>query len=415
MTTPPTPANVSTTILPTAQPQAPKPTTTYRLWTRLRDFLSKNHQPHDFTTDAFVAHDLGVADPFPVLQIAFPVKFPRLVVLLRLFIFLLLAISLPGLTYYFYAFLLSLLPTMLLTAKWLQYKYDIGNGSIKWVWSKVTVLAKVCVLHYFSMTSRGTRIDNVFGKFSCWSFWTTYLIFHIRPARFMKNYLAAWKQQYPYEVAVFFDNKHESFLRIPCRPPQVAGADSLDDEHLLRHLHHIYNIYRIQEGVIAALTPKSLVRVDVIELNHNRFAGPFESTLDLGFDGYQQVARLEHLDTMADQRYLVQHLQDKNVMWTSNPPGGGSSPGTPPDIPPQRALNFVTGWDANAASYIILTPTVLSIFVTVIWPAVAVRKYGADVQSSVQTGTAVASYIITAGALLIALAAWYDSILTTRR
>ncbi|KAH8675141.1 hypothetical protein BGZ61DRAFT_100244 [Ilyonectria robusta] len=87
-----------------------------------------------------------------------------------------------------------------------------------------------------------------------------------------------------------------------------------------------------------------------------------------------------------------------------------SSRSLQPDRP--QALNFVCGWDAHTATLIIIFPTVLSIVVGIAWPTRAVLKYGADVQTSVQTGVSVASYIVTAGALLIALATWYDSVTT---
>jgi len=62
-----------------------------------------------------------------------------------------------------------------------------------------------------------------------------------------------------------------------------------------------------------------------------------------------------------------------------------------------QGLNMVMGWDANAASLIILAPTVFSIVIAVVWPAVAVRVHGQDVQVSVTTGATVASYVVTAG------------------
>lgn len=84
----------------------------------------------------------------------------------------------------------------------------------------------------------------------------------------MTNYLAAWRQHYPCEVIVFVDNKHESFLRIPC-PPVLENA-TLDDEYLFKHLYHIYNLSKIQGGLIMALIPKSLIKVDIIEVCHKK-------------------------------------------------------------------------------------------------------------------------------------------------
>ncbi|KAJ2989474.1 hypothetical protein NUW58_g3444 [Xylaria curta] len=80
----------------------------------------------------------------------------------------------------------------------------------------------------------------------------------------------------------------------------------------------------------------------------------------------------------------------------------------PTDTP--AALNFVTKWDPFWLSVIVLSPTVASIVITVAWPAVAVLKYGADVQTSVQTATSLASYIVTTGALLIGLVTLFDAL-----
>jgi hypothetical protein len=63
----------------------------------------------------------------------------------------------------------------------------------------------------------------------------------------------------------------------------------------------------------------------------------------------------------------------------------------------QMGLNFVLAWDAQIASLLILQPTVASLIICVVWPIVSVLKYQVDVQTSVQTATSLASYIVTAG------------------
>lgn len=61
-------------------------------------------------------------------------------------------------------------------------------------------------------------------------------------------------------------------------------------------------------------------------------------------------------------------------------------------------------------SNIILLPTLLSVAATVAWPIVAVLRFGEGVQDSVQTATAVGSYIITAGALVVGLVTLFDAL-----
>jgi hypothetical protein len=121
------------------------------------------------------------------------------------------------------------------------------------------------VLRYFSMTSRGTRVNNPFGQINCWVFWAFYLVFCFRLSRFLTNYLAAWKQNFGnlHEVVLFADSKHESILRVPCPSPDERFVD---DKYLAKHLYHVYNICRIRQGLLAVLIPKIVVRVEVIEV-----------------------------------------------------------------------------------------------------------------------------------------------------
>jgi hypothetical protein len=100
---------------------------------------------------------------------------------------------------------------------------------------------------------------------------------------------------------------------------------------------------------------------------------------------------------------FVEKLREENVIQTGIANGGNpplpviSGSGTSGTAGQARALSFVSGWDTFLASVVIITPTVLSVILCIVWPAVAVMKYGADVQTSIQTGTALASYIVTAG------------------
>jgi hypothetical protein len=148
--------------------------------------------------------------------------------------------------------------------------------------------------------------------------------------------------------------------------------------------------------------------IDAIKLNRGRYAGAVHSTLNLGFDGYRQVALLDNPDAGDHNYRLIRELQEQHVLRMANPQGdqlnAHTVPGTQQPAHTLRALNFVSGWDTSAASYLILTPTLISILISIIWPAVAVRVFEADVQTSIQTGTAVASYIITAGNNLPSLA-----------
>jgi len=109
---------------------------------RLRQFLTREDQSHGFTTDAFVERELGVADPFPVTHLFFPVGWWRVVTLVRfiLQIQFALLLLLPG----FYTQILILLAVLLLVpkiiSKVLQKKSGLGDGSLGWIWLKSILL-----------------------------------------------------------------------------------------------------------------------------------------------------------------------------------------------------------------------------------------------------------------------------------
>jgi len=64
-----------------------------------------------------------------------------------------------------------------------------------------------------------------------------------------------------------------------------------------------------------------------------------------------------------------------------------------------NALNIVRGWDPHVASLVVLFPIALSLSISIIWSAVAVATFKADVQTSFQTGFTIGSYVVTAGTL----------------
>ncbi|KAI0157760.1 hypothetical protein GGR57DRAFT_510704 [Xylariaceae sp. FL1272] len=97
-------------------------------------------------------------------------------------------------------------------------------------------------------------------------------------------------------------------------------------------------------------------------------------------------------------------------------------------LEPEFALNFVEAWDSTPVLISILTPTIISLAICITWPIVAVHNFEADIQASVQTSASMASYFVTAspslmvfkraftdvyssvGALIIALLAWYETL-----
>lgn len=107
-------------------------------------------------------------------------------------------------------------------------------------------------------------MDQAFPIFSLWSlFWSIYFITSVRRKRFTQNYIEAWRQNYPdYAIPVFFDRS--SCLRIPCPDP---NDPALDDAWIWSHLSFFYRISRIEGGIAPVLLPKSLSRLETVEVS----------------------------------------------------------------------------------------------------------------------------------------------------
>lgn len=73
------------------------------------------------------------------------------------------------------------------------------------------------------------------------------------------------------------------------------------------------------------------------------------------------------------------------------------------------AINIVENWSTEAGAVVVGLPLVISLLFCIVWSAVAVAVFGADVNMSTQTGFTIGSYVVTAGALLIALVAFLDT------
>jgi hypothetical protein len=196
-------------------------------------------------------------------------------------------------------------------------------------------------------------------------------------------------------------------MDIPCPEPV-----DVDDEVILKHIKPFYYLALFRDGVIRASIPKTLSSVEIVELVRGQVAGRPVETLDLGFDGHREILYFKDPSGLKGSTAIVQQLRRQGVYRCvkNDCDCGDRANLLEAQGDTVRCLNMVPGWNGNAASVIILTPTILSIAIAVAWPAVAVRVYGEDVQTSVQTGGTVASYVVTAGALLIALVTWYDQI-----
>ncbi|KAF7512971.1 hypothetical protein GJ744_011237 [Endocarpon pusillum] len=204
------------------------------------------------------------------------------------------------------------------------------------------------------------------------------------------DYIAAWRQKLEqsnnsgpasHDIHLYVEN---SYLKVPI----PTGPD---DAATFRVLQMWYCMMQFRMGLGEILLPKRLTRIDrvricKVELRPVGLGSKIES-LVLGRSKSSHVAFFEDPEKVKGQVTVTQKL----LANTEN-----------------EGLEFVRSWNIVAVSAIVLLPFVLSLIFSGIWIGVSVKK-DTDVQVAVQSAFTVASYIVTAGTLLVALIAFIDS------
>jgi hypothetical protein len=284
---------------------------------------------------------------------------------------------------------------------------------------------------------------------------------------FNEDYLEAWKQVFEEEDASMKASNSSSIMlfRDNFGPFEVPCSKRMMDEDFVRHIRSFYYILRTQGGLLEALSFRELNFIEVvtvrtraendcktftnfIKLERNMAVGYRKYYLDLGRYRYDNrlVHFFRHPSQLKYSSSIVKRLKEDKIICipSMNPllvmspdsttadvmvrlhtsrsanaittlAGAEESPGmTIPSTRPMisehgGALNLVSRWNTSTAGTIVALPVVFSVFVCVAWPIVAHKVYGADVQSSVQTGFGVGSYIVTTGAIMIALVTFLDA------
>ncbi len=220
------------------------------------------------------------------------------------------------------------------------------------------------------------------------------------------------------------------------QPTEVPCHERMDDRGLMEHLAKFYYMQKMRCGLLEALSFKTLGMVEVVEIQGNIAVGRRTGILELGRYTSNRRTYYFHKASKAEGTPIIDALRAGNVLlpagetpllerlverwgqgqrpgWRSSPlPGrkdtAASSASSPLDA--RRALNFVSTTHTSFAGIAVVLPFLLSLAVIVVWPVVATQKYRADVQMSLQTAFTVGSYVVTAGALLIALIAFVASV-----
>ncbi|EXF74490.1 pfs domain-containing protein [Colletotrichum fioriniae PJ7] len=353
-------------------------------------------RPHGFTINAFIVD--GVTQPVPAPY------FPILLGSWRLMACLIFCNSIVVYSFIFYSVWSSpsLVITSVLIVQIIAFIFrtlGIGSGTFT-IGSLLSSVGHYYILAHSSekATSCLVLVSKVSSFWpSIWSyFWFTYCLFAIRRRRFSQNYHEAWKLKHPGHFIPVFIGRSDC-VRIPLPGPDEPG---MDDLHMWKHLSFFYRLYRIEGGFSQVLLPKALVRFEIVEITDDIYKGPLVAV----FDVPQRILRLVESETPIsvpaghDPRRDIRELRRASVYRDLA------------QADSLKGLRFVVGWDTTLISIVVLLPTIISIATVVAWPIVAVLKYEADVQTSVQTGATVGSFIVTAGALLIGLVTLFDAL-----
>ncbi|KAK3674101.1 hypothetical protein LTR78_005948 [Recurvomyces mirabilis] len=164
-----------------------------------------------------------------------------------------------------------------------------------------------------------------------------------------------------------------------------------NDRETLKMLGMCLSLLQVERGFTELLLPRTLTRVDRVQIlpGTTNAMGTRVNTLNLGRGDSNNIADLERPDRLpANQRTLTTTILQN---------------------PDTIGIEFVRVRDTFAVTAISLSPFVASMLFVAIWMGLFIGKFGGDVQLVTQTAFSGAAYIVTAGALFIALFAYLDS------
>ncbi|KAL5386725.1 hypothetical protein PMIN02_008412 [Paraphaeosphaeria minitans] len=274
----------------------------------------------------------------------------------------------------------------------------VGDGSFA---SSITLRATSEII--LSLILRLGSYHEHFNKYTYTIFWTTYFCVAELLETFTMDYCQALREQpeTDAEIVLFVDNGYR--LQIPC-------SRGTNDKDLVRLLRMFYELIMARRGVIQIFGFRTSARIDVVQLQFGAAVGPkIGPPLDLGRHGpynrqiyfFRDSSPL-HGTEIRDRLLLENVLHDMHT-------NSQQIPSTIAPLEQARALNIVRSWNPRSASVTVAIPVFCSFAVAIIWSAVCTLRYGADIQDSVQTGFTIGSYVVTTGAVLIALVAFLDT------
>ncbi|KAH6710488.1 hypothetical protein EV126DRAFT_24987 [Verticillium dahliae] len=158
-----------------------------------------------------------------------------------------------------YPYYLFIIDLVLLSASSILQIYVARTAptSIIMIWLRNTLFESAFLLRLVA------RLEDRVPRLSPWRiYWTAYFTFASPKTIFALNYLETWRLQHSqYRISVFFDRSDNVLLPCP-----AFDAPEVDDAWVFKNLSVFYRMSRINDGLLQALLPKSLERIEVVQV-----------------------------------------------------------------------------------------------------------------------------------------------------
>ncbi|KAF2430613.1 hypothetical protein EJ08DRAFT_649430 [Tothia fuscella] len=182
---------------------------------------------------------------------------------------------------------------------------------------------------------------------------------------------------------------HEEPLEIPILFQDISNTE------LLKQLKMFYRYLKIKRGLAELVIPRKLMKIDCVEVDPNTDTPG--TALDSLKCGRNMVTFYNPTKATKRSRKLAEHVELLR---------GGNR---------YQALEFVRGLNRAAMGGIILMPPLLSLIFITIWLSVFLHKKdgklpaGVNLHNVIESGFAIASFMVTAGGFIIALTAFLET------
>jgi len=184
-------------------------------------------------------------------------------------------------------------------------------------------------------------------------------------------------------VFIFVENEQ---LEVPLL------LEGMNDSQLFKQLRMFYRYMKVKRGLVELVVPRKLVRVDCVTVEKStQTKGNAIDTLDCG----PSLRFFQQPDTVVKLQKGVQKVTN---LLDSTPPEG---------------LEFIRSLDRATIGAVVLAPPTASLIFITVWLSVWLHREtlpaGVNLHTLIGSAFAIASFMVTAGGLIIALTAFLDN------